>query len=67
MAFTGEIGELVESFRWLTEDQSKGVASDPKTARPVRDELVLYLVRLSSVLGIDLNEAVKHKRVRSAE
>ncbi|WP_279305856.1 MazG-like family protein [Pusillimonas noertemannii] len=34
------------------------------TSRAVRDELVdvvLYLVRLCSVLGVDLNEAVTHK------
>ena len=64
MALTGEVGELVEVFQWLTEEQSKVVANNPKTARAVRDELadvLLYLVRLSSVLGIDLNEAVTHK------
>jgi len=58
------VGELVEVFQWLTEEQSKVVANNPKTARAVRDELadvLLYLVRLSSVLGIDLNEAVTHK------
>ena len=64
MALTGEVGELVEVFQWLTEEQSKVVANNPKTARAVRDELadvLLYLVRLSSVLGVDLNEAVTHK------
>ncbi|MCZ8218845.1 MAG: nucleotide pyrophosphohydrolase [Acidovorax sp.] len=64
MALTGEIGELVEIFQWLTEEQSKAVAQDPKTARAVRDELadvLLYMVRLSSVLGVDLNEAVTAK------
>jgi NTP pyrophosphatase (non-canonical NTP hydrolase) len=64
MALTGEVGELVEVFQWLTEEQSKSVASDPATARAVRDELadvLLYLVRLSSVLGVDLDEAVRHK------
>ncbi len=64
MALTGEVGELVEIFQWLTEDQSKLVASDPGTARAVRDELAdvfIYLVRLSSVLGVDLNEAITSK------
>ncbi|WP_233236395.1 nucleotide pyrophosphohydrolase [Bordetella sp. LUAb4] len=64
MALTGEVGELVEIFQWLTEEESRKVASDPKTARAVRDELadvLLYLVRLSSVLGVDMNEAVTHK------
>jgi len=64
MALTGEVGELVEIFQWLTEEESRKVASDPETARAVRDELadvLLYLVRLSSVLGVDMNEAVTHK------
>lgn len=64
MALTGEVGELVEIFQWLTEEQSQAVAQDSKTARVVRDELAdvfLYLVRLSQVLGVDLNEAVLAK------
>lgn len=64
MAFTGEIGELVDVFLWLTEAESKTVAVEPKTARAVRDELadvLLYLVQLSSVLGVDPNEAVTYK------
>ncbi len=70
MALTGEVGELVEVFQWLTEEQSKTVATDPKTARPVRDEIAdvaLFLVRLSSVLGVDLNEAVAHKLAWNAQ
>lgn len=69
MALTGEVGELVEIFQWLTEAESKQVANNPATARAVRDEVadvLLYLVRLSSVLGIDLNEAVTHKMKSNA-
>jgi NTP pyrophosphatase (non-canonical NTP hydrolase) len=64
MALTAEVGELVEIFQWVTEEQSKEVANNPATARAVRDELAdvtLYLVRLCSVLGVDLNEAITHK------
>jgi NTP pyrophosphatase (non-canonical NTP hydrolase) len=70
MALTGEVGELVELFQWLTEEQSRAVASTPETARAVRDELadvLLYLVRLSSVLGVDLNEAITDKLFRNAQ
>jgi dCTP diphosphatase len=70
MALTGEVGELVEIFQWHTEAESKSVANDPALARPVRDELadvLLYLVRLSSVLGVDLNEAVVHKLATNAQ
>jgi dCTP diphosphatase len=64
MALTGEVGELVELFQWLSEDASRGVARDPATARAVRDELadvLVYLVRLAAVLEVDLDEAVRSK------
>ena len=64
MAPTGEVGALVELFQWLTEEQSRTVASDPKTAQAVRDELadvLLYTVRLASLLKVDLNVAVSDK------
>ncbi len=69
MALTGEVGELVELFQWQTEAQSLHVARDPATARAVRDELadvLMYLVRLASVLGVDLDEAVRHKLLANA-
>jgi dCTP diphosphatase len=64
MALTGEVGELVELFQWLTPEQSGAVAADPKTAQAVRDELadvLLYTVRLASVLKVDLDSAVRDK------
>jgi dCTP diphosphatase len=64
MALTGEVGELVELFQWLTPQQSGAVATDPKTAQAVRDELadvLLYTVRLASVLNVDLDSAVRDK------
>jgi dCTP diphosphatase len=70
MALTGEVGELVELFQWLTEEESKSLAQDPKTAIAVRDELAdvfLYLVRLSSVLGVDMNEAIVNKLAKNAQ
>lgn len=70
MALTGEVGELVELFQWLTEEESKSLAQDPKTATAVRDELAdvfLYLVRLSSVLGVDMNEAIVNKLEKNAQ
>ena len=66
MALTGEVGELVELFQWTDERASYDVARDPATARAVRDELadvLIYLVRLASMLGVDLDEAVRTKIV----
>ena len=64
MALTGEVGELVELFQWLSEEASRRVGHDPVTARKVRDELadvLIYLVRLAAVLEVDLDEAVRTK------
>jgi len=64
MALTGEVGELVELFQWLSEEASRKVGHDPATARKVRDELadvLIYLVRLAAVLEVDLDEAVRAK------
>lgn len=69
MALTGEVGELVEIFQWLSEDQSYQVAESPGTSRAVRDEIAdvaLYLIRLASVLKIDLNEAIVDKLARNS-
>lgn len=69
MALTGEVGELVELFQWLTEEASREVGRDPATARPVRDELadvLIYLVRLAAVLEVDLDEAVRSKLTANA-
>ncbi len=64
MALTGEVGELNEIFQWMPEEASKTAGQDPQTAQAVQDELadvLLYLVRLSSVLGVDLDAAVRQK------
>lgn len=69
MALTGEVGELVELFQWTTEKESNELGSNEKTGRAVRDELadvLLYLVRLATVLEVDLNEAVQDKLTRNA-
>lgn len=69
MALTGEVGELVELFQWLSEEASRNVGRDSATARPVRDELadvLIYLVRLAAVLEVDLDEAVRSKLATNA-
>ncbi|HEL2956958.1 TPA: nucleotide pyrophosphohydrolase [Stenotrophomonas maltophilia] len=69
MALSGEVGELNEIFQWMTEADSFKAATSEATASAVRDEIAdiaLYLIRLSDVLGIDLNEAVSSKLTTNA-
>ncbi|MCC5948012.1 MAG: nucleotide pyrophosphohydrolase [Nitriliruptoraceae bacterium] len=67
MALSGEVGELVEIFQWLTPEQSAGVL-DGERAGDVHDELadvLIYLVRLADVLGVDLIAAAQAKMDRN--
>ena len=62
MALMVEVAELMEHFQWLTEEQSGNLSAEKKSA--VAEELadvLLYLVRLSDKLDIDLLEASLHK------
>lgn len=64
MALTGECGELLELFQWLTPDESAKIMSDPAGAARVREEMAdvfAYLLQLSTVLGVDLEEALTAK------
>ena len=70
MALTGEVGELVELFQWLTEAQSRDAMKNPAQAQRIREEMadvMLYLVRMATVLGVDLDEVVTEKLKRNAQ
>ena len=68
MALSGEAGELIEHFQWLTAEES---ASLPAPAREEvaleMADVLLYLVRLGDVLGIDLAEAARRKIAINAQ
>jgi len=62
MALVGEVGELVEHFQWLTEEESSNLADEKKQA--VSEELAdvqIYLIMLARKLDIDLLSAVEEK------
>ena len=62
MALAAEAGELLEHFQWLTEAQSSALPADKKreVALEMADILV-YLIRLSERLDLDLIGAVEEK------
>lgn len=69
MALVGEAGELTELFQWLTPEESLRVMDDAASADRVRDEIadvLAYLLRLSDVLGVDLEEALAAKIIKNA-
>lgn len=68
MALSGEAGELIEHFQWLSAEQS--AALDAPTREAVALEMadvLLYLVRLADVLGVDLAAAARRKMAINAQ
>ena len=67
MALTVEVGELLEHFQWLTEEQSRQLPTEQKAevAHELAD-VFIYLVQLSDSLGVDLLQAAQDKMVRNA-
>ncbi len=68
MALMVEVAELMEHFQWLTEEQSGKLAAD-KMAEVSEElaDILLYLVRLSDKLGVDLRAAALDKLEKNAK
>ncbi|MGE0356079.1 MAG: nucleotide pyrophosphohydrolase [Burkholderiales bacterium] len=67
MALSAEAGELVETFQWLTEEQSR--RPSPEALAAAGEEIadvLLYLVRLADKLGIDPIAAAEAKLLANA-
>jgi len=64
MALAGETAELLEIFQWMTEEQSRQAADQPRKAQAIREEIAdiqIYLLRLADHFKIDLEQAVLEK------
>ncbi|MEQ8314872.1 MAG: nucleotide pyrophosphohydrolase [Gammaproteobacteria bacterium] len=62
MALSGEVGELCAEFQWLSEDQSKSLsAAQLKSIRHEIGDVLIYLIRLSDKLQIDLLDCAAKK------
>jgi NTP pyrophosphatase (non-canonical NTP hydrolase) len=68
MALPAEAGELTECFQWLTEEQSQNMSADQKAAAGEEiADVLLYLIRLSDKLDIDVAAAAEEKIKKNAE
>lgn len=70
MSLNTEVGELTEIFQWLSEVESYQIKDDPEKFAHVQQELadvLMNLVRLSDVLGVDLDLAVQNKLAQTIE
>jgi NTP pyrophosphatase (non-canonical NTP hydrolase) len=62
MALIGEAGELVEHFQWLTPDEAANLPPHTKEAVALEcADVLLFLLRLTDKLGIDLAAAAEKK------
>ena len=62
MALIAECAELVEHFQWLTEHQSATLSPEKKAAvRLELADILIYLLRISDKLDIDLLDAARDK------
>jgi dCTP diphosphatase len=70
MALAIEAAELMEHFQWLTTDDSRRLAADPKKLADVGEELadvIGYSFALANELGIDVSSAIRAKMVKNAQ
>ena len=70
MALCGEVGELIEIFQWLTEEESKDIVQDARKMEQVEEEIAdiqVYVLRLAHKLGVDIERAVEKKMRKNAE
>jgi dCTP diphosphatase len=67
-ALSVEASEVLEHFQWLTDEQSASLGAEKKeeVAMELADVL-LYLVRLSDRLGVDLLHAAERKMAINAK
>lgn len=64
MALTSEVGELSDIFQWLTDEQSKKEhISDDNLGLAKQEiaDILIYLIRISDKLDIDLEKEVLKK------
>ena len=62
MALAGEAGELLEHFQWLSEEASTQLGAEKKDQVALElADILIYLIRLSERLDVDLIDAAYRK------
>lgn len=62
MALVGEVGELVEHFQWLSDDESRRLSEAKRDAVALEmADVFIYLLRLATKLDVDLLETAQRK------
>lgn len=64
MALAVETAELLEIFQWMTDEQSRAIASNDEEMALVRQEIAdifIYLIRLADKLNVEIEKAILEK------
>lgn len=64
MALACEAGELLEIFQWMSEVDTNRACNESSIQEKVSHELadiLLYLIRIASLMNINISEALHHK------
>ena len=62
MSLAIEAAEVMEHFQWSAADMAAALAADKRKAIALElADVMIYLLRLSTVLGVDLVDAVREK------
>ena len=70
LAIVGEVGELAEVFQWISDDQIEAFLAKPENQARLKEELadvLIYALRLASVSGVNVMEALEAKFASNAE
>ncbi len=70
MALSVEASELMEIFQWETPEGALQLKDDPAKKQAVSEEVadvLVYAIRLATVLDINLSEAIKDKMAKNAK
>jgi NTP pyrophosphatase (non-canonical NTP hydrolase) len=65
-----EGSELLELFRFVSEDQAARMMKDPEQRQKIADELadsLYFILRFAQMFGFDLSQAVEDKLVKNAK
>ena len=69
MAIATEAAELMEHFRWATNDASRNLVKDPATLQAVAEELadvLAFALSFANASGIDITSTLRAKMAKNA-
>jgi dCTP diphosphatase len=70
LALSIEVSEILEHFRFKTDENIKEWMNDPKNKEQLADEIAdsgIFLIDLARICNIDLSKAIKNKLEKSAK